>query len=692
MGWESPVLLNQTGVYNVSVAAALAAGLTDSKIYKIPINSTEYYLVENRQRDVNKNGAILNINLNGQSLIKTFPKDTTGFSSYSIDSLAGVVTDVDEYDWAVPGNGIVVWHIDENVINAKLSTNKINTEKFNRGVDVEEADGIQDIGEQFTTIFGDQVIGEGDSVDLWYAGNKSKFYTNKFDSSTKPNTNSNTGANSLISFEGFSVSKNIMNFKLTLGSTNIALVESFESQVSDIDKITYANNRSFVLSNNSLYSKNNGQNDFVFKYSDFSNKELMTNEQTGIIAGVFNSKINVYSINNDAVYSLELNEKITTVPAVIISGDISFIQIGTISGKVYNINIPNLNTGQITAVLDSYVSDKQIVQSFYVSGTPCVLDKKHLSGFSFNLDGINEFDQVAVFKKADNSLSFIARDNQNTFYIFEGASLTNSFKISSMDSIKSFILCDLFHTGDYQIVFTDSNYIYSYLLSGAVVDGFPIKAKTGETFTKQVLAADFDGNGYSEIMYFTTKGKIYAYTPYEQKMLTGFPISCGSEIKGYPVMYEMFEGGVNKIVLNLINSNNCFYSYKIDYNSANSTIYFNGKYGNLYNNSFLVSAKTENVITEYFPENKIYNWPNPVYENSTNIRYYVSEDSKINIKIFDLAGGFVQELNDYAAGGLDSEITWDVTNIQSGVYLARVEATGNSGKSGNKIIKIAVIK
>ena len=54
------------------------------------------------------------------------------------------------------------------LLTAKLAENQINTDKNNRGVDVEEADGIQDIGEQFTTIFGDVVIGEGSSEDFWF--------------------------------------------------------------------------------------------------------------------------------------------------------------------------------------------------------------------------------------------------------------------------------------------------------------------------------------------------------------------------------------------------------------------------------------------------------------------------------------------------------------------------------------------
>jgi len=57
-----------------------------------------------------------------------------------------------------------------------------------------------------------------------------------------------------------------------------------------------------------------------------------------------------------------------------------------------------------------------------------------------------------------------------------------------------------------------------------------------------------------------------------------------------------------------------------------------------------------------------------------------------------MAGDLAAELSGNGIGGVDNEIIWDVTNIQSGVYFARVEAKGSSGQSSFKIIKIAVIK
>src|SRR3989304_5471032 len=64
MGWANPVSL-KPGIYDINLVANLAATLADTVILKVPISSTEYFLIENRQRDANKDGAILSINNKG---------------------------------------------------------------------------------------------------------------------------------------------------------------------------------------------------------------------------------------------------------------------------------------------------------------------------------------------------------------------------------------------------------------------------------------------------------------------------------------------------------------------------------------------------------------------------------------------------------------------------------------------------
>ncbi|MEE9187143.1 MAG: T9SS type A sorting domain-containing protein, partial [Bacteroidota bacterium] len=96
------------------------------------------------------------------------------------------------------------------------------------------------------------------------------------------------------------------------------------------------------------------------------------------------------------------------------------------------------------------------------------------------------------------------------------------------------------------------------------------------------------------------------------------------------------------------------------------------------------------VTTSFFPEQRAYNWPNPVYEEKTNIRYFVSRDAVVRIRVFDLAGDLVDEFSGPGVGGVDNEVEWDVSDIQSGVYFARIEASSGA-ESGTAVIKIAIV-
>ncbi len=95
--------------------------------------------------------------------------------------------------------------------------------------------------------------------------------------------------------------------------------------------------------------------------------------------------------------------------------------------------------------------------------------------------------------------------------------------------------------------------------------------------------------------------------------------------------------------------------------------------------------------SDFFPRARLYNWPNPVYGDETQIRYYVADDAEITVKIFDLTGLAVAELKTQATGGLDGEVSWDVRGIDSGIYLARIQAS-SPGRTDVAVIKIAVVK
>ena len=176
LGWVEPITL-QAGEQTISLPAVALA----DTIYRVPISASEYFLIENRNRDPLRNGQTITSTFNGATRQQRFLHDTTHFNAFDISALAGVVTDVEDLDWSLPGGvdqsgtffdgGALIWHIDETVIRQGLSSNAVNADPEHRGVDVEEADGSQDIGQQYGSISPGAGSEEGTALDFWYQGN-----------------------------------------------------------------------------------------------------------------------------------------------------------------------------------------------------------------------------------------------------------------------------------------------------------------------------------------------------------------------------------------------------------------------------------------------------------------------------------------------------------------------------------------
>ena len=715
LGWAEPVTI-APGEYDISLVTKLAASIADTVILKVPLNSSEYYLVENRNRDAYSDGSTVSFKIGDLVHTKTFTKDTTGYRSFDTDSLAGVVIDVDEFDWAIPGSGILIWHIDENVINEKLASNKINNDKERRGVDLEEADGIQDIGEIFFTIFGDQLIGEGEQVDLWYSSNPSALFKNRFSKDTRPNTLTNTGANSLITFSDFSDISNRMSFKLVFGDSilkplfthninTFGSIETLSAITNDMDYTVY-----YGMADSNLIILNEfGFLDEINSFSRFKSAGFIKGA-TNYIYGVNDSTLNIATISEDSIEgkAINLSEWITAAPTIINSVENqSEMIIATIKDTLllyegrlnyYDIsNDPNnpvlkkaitipIEVEKISAEGDFYgllgnlISMELIIRWHYLDnfGTYEFVNEQPLNLILTKDSKGNYFSIIITNSLLDTDVC--------NFYGLRGDEILFKFTVNAPVELSSFALTDLRQDGSNYIILNNYNKIEAYNLTGAMADNFPFIDPLGIGFAGVPLAANFEGDSKSEIISVTKDGRIFSIDGGTGKVVDGFPISSGSPIFATPVLYNANE----KTNLAVMNDQDVFSAWSIS--SVEGNLYWSEEYGNPKNSSFVDAAKNTNRINEFFPKNRAYNYPNPVYDGQTYIRYYVSEDSKINIKIFDLAGGYVSEMNDDARGGMDNETIWNVNDIQSGVYLARIEAVSNSGRSESQVIKIAVVK
>jgi M6 family metalloprotease-like protein len=171
-----------TSANNIKVLAAeLDTNL--NQVLMVPINADEYFLVENRQIDIDRQQATLQADETTDVIM--WPRSTTNPENNR------------EYDYLMPGSGMVIWHIDELVARLDYNGDGISNfdqnhlqwwnfasdtrkwDNHHRFVSLVEADGIVDFG-------GNYYSGYGKQADLFDINGNATF---------GPNTNPPTTAN-----------------------------------------------------------------------------------------------------------------------------------------------------------------------------------------------------------------------------------------------------------------------------------------------------------------------------------------------------------------------------------------------------------------------------------------------------------------------------------------------------------------
>jgi hypothetical protein len=254
-------------------------------------------------------------------------------------------------------------------------------------------------------------------------------------------------------------------------------------------------------------------------------------------------------------------------------------------------------------------------------------------------------------------------------------------------SLVDLLSTDVDGDGEKDIVFITGDRIYALNRLGVYLPGFPISAPLAKTFAGNLLVGDVNGDRSPEILVALSTGEVTAYDK-DGRMVDGFPVQCAPVGQTSLAAFPSSAGNIGIVgmatsgVLQAFEINRPYPQY-----FAWSQYLKDSRHSNID-----PAAGPAHVLpADYLPSDRVYNWPNPVHGFSTQIRYYTPEDASISVKIFDLAGMKIAELHGQSRAGLDGEVTWDVSGIQSGVYLARLEATGGSG-SHVAVIKIAIVK
>jgi M6 family metalloprotease-like protein len=164
LGWVDPISITGS-LGNISLDPVETGG----EVYMIgasnPIDTTEYFLLENRQQ--------------------------IGF----------------DQSYPAGSHGLLIWHIDEEVIAAGLPSNTVNGDVNHKGVDLEEADGLNhlDVGSDWN---------RGDAGDFYPGSTVNRV----FDAQSNPNSDSYDGSETEVGVRNISEAENLITCTVTLGS------------------------------------------------------------------------------------------------------------------------------------------------------------------------------------------------------------------------------------------------------------------------------------------------------------------------------------------------------------------------------------------------------------------------------------------------------------------------------------------
>lgn len=729
LGWATPVTVGA----GTSTIQLPAVGLKTGRdtVYKIPITDKEYFLVENRSRDPHGNGQKVTVRRGNSVSTLSFPTDTAGFDYGDVRTINGSVIDVEDFDWALPGltsygdafagGGILIWHIDENVIARGLPTNTINADLEHPGVYVKEADGSRDIGRSYDP-FSEPGAGSefGSPLDFWFEGNAVRYvagtdtlnlYKNVFDKDSHPDSRSHSGALSLVTVRGFSKKAPRMTATVEIGDSQFRRIQPFSRNVAGASSVAPLSatsgtvlagidGRLYAFDARGLSRTKDSSGLLSLKGGAFSPAAIELG--TGLlVAGVQDSTltiINASDPNGDGILdniqttAVQAGDKISTPAAFADLSITPSIVVGTTHGSVAQYSYTGTLQKKTTVSTSAVTSFAQLTTAslskpselFFACGGRVYSEQGSVSLGDSTMpwmlaSAVNRTGNfVVAAQRGGRRVVAYSRDlSQKLFDLDLGR-----------DTLLSLSIADIDADGEKDVLAVTKSRLFVINRAGSILNGFPVVAPTGRSYVGDALVAELDGDGAPEILITLSTGELLAYRR-EGKQVTGFPMLFAS---GGSASVALFRSDAGSIGIAGLTSSGQMQAVEIlrPYSPDNiiwSQFLRDARHSNVDGSG----GGTSPVSSEFLPKSRVYNWPNPVYGQTTNIRYYTSENAAITVMIFDLVGLKIAELKAQAKGGLDGEISWDVSNIQSGVYLARLEAAASS-RTEVAFFKIAVVK
>ena len=201
MGWETPVVMPMGMLDSLRLKAVSEGKPGDTTIALVPINDHEYFLLENRQRNLSRDTSIFNYDTTtiGRTIDPTLNLDSN--VTLTSNDARNCILRVRNFDASLPASGVVVWHVDENIIKNRLNYDELNDDSAYRAISMVEADGINDIGVAFEDVFYQIAFDAGGAEDVFPHKSfipDSTVFIDSLGPFSKPSTHANDGGQTYL--------------------------------------------------------------------------------------------------------------------------------------------------------------------------------------------------------------------------------------------------------------------------------------------------------------------------------------------------------------------------------------------------------------------------------------------------------------------------------------------------------------
>jgi M6 family metalloprotease-like protein len=658
---------------------------SNPRIIKIPINSKEYFIIQNLETNSN-----LNDYVSCGDSIKVSGKWRNG-----------VVTDFNgENDYLLPGDGLLVFHIDDQIIWENYAYNTINAVRP-MGVYILEADHVQDFQRFNWDLSPYAYCWFGSPYDLYFKGNNTVI-----SSTTLPASVDNLGNRTNIKIYDVSEKGNEMSFRVVLEkslppfpiragysvidstSSHMILDESYQGFLESKDsliivlqniyrkRIIFANFDTSVVDSFALLSVVSKNGNIILtdtlrnlKFTEIpAIKDINEDGYPEFVCVTDKRKILFYStldsnLDNkpDLKFQATIPETIVSPPSILNFGNQVFIGVGAFDNKYYFIDTLGntyytLETGSPARNIPATNGHILFYQS--VDGRLLIMTDRW-EAYSYGDANLKPslVNPVLKFDSTADKLFLVTATGAGDHIVYDERGTILKYKKGIPLPVAGISMGDIDGDGYNDQCFIVSNYLVSTNQELSLLSGFPIRLDSTCRFYEPLLV-DIDNDGREEMIISCDKG-IHIYGYLKEPLLNYF--SVGKGINSQPCITDL--NGDGSLELSYITSDG--YLYVQELNATKSSWKHLGSTES--HNPYLVEQKTV-PSTEKTEVSLFYIYPNPVTTPSFNLRFKASRSSKVEVSIYNFAGQKIKSLSFNASGNVVEEKTIYAQDMGPDVY------------------------